>query len=60
MNAKTIIALQFAALMIMVGTAESLFDKLPQTILFIASIAAFAMCSIYISKNEKWLLKDLE
>lgn len=60
MNAKTIIALQFVALMIMVGTVESLFDKLPQTILFIAAIVAFAMCSIYISKNEKWLLKDLE
>ena len=58
MNATILIVVQFAALMTMVGTAESLFTRLPQTIMFIAAIITFALCSLYISKNEKWLLKE--
>ena len=58
MNAKIIIALQLAGLILMLGTAENLFNNLISTIIFTASLLLFIKCSIYISKNEKWLLRD--
>ena len=60
MNAKTLLALQFVALITMLGSAESLFTDKIATIFFATSLVIFARCSIYISKNSKRLLRELE
>ena len=58
MNAKLLIALQIASFIVMLGTAEQLFTKTLPTIFFMLSLLLFAKCSIYIGKNEKWLIND--
>lgn len=58
MNAKILISLQLASFIIMLGTAEQLFVNTIQTIVFLTSLALFTKISIYISKNEKWLIND--
>ena len=58
MNAKILISLQLTSVIVMLGTAELLFVSTIPTIVFITSLALFAKSSIYISKNEKWLLND--
>ena len=60
MNATTLIAIQFISLIIMIGTAEELFTTIYPTMLFAGSFIAFALCSIYISNNKKWLLRENE
>ena len=60
MNAKILLSLQLTSFVIMLGTAELLFVKIFPTLLFLASLAIFIKCSIYISKNEKWLIYDKE
>lgn len=60
MNARVLLALQFTTLIIMLGCADAVFLELIQTIMFVVSFFAFAYCSIYISNNEKRLLKELE
>lgn len=60
MNAKILLSLQLASLIIMLGTAELLFVKTVPTILFVTSLAIFFKCSIYISKHEKSLRYDME
>lgn len=58
MNAKILLSLQFTSFVIMLGTAEQLFVNVFPTIIFLISLALFAKCSIYISKNKKWLNND--
>lgn len=58
MNAKILITIQLTSFIIMLGTAEQLFTKTFPTILFLLSLILFAKSSIYIGKNEKWLIKD--
>ena len=60
MNAKLLIALQIASFIVMLGTAEQLFTKTLPTIFFMLSLLLFAKCSIYIGKNEKWLINDCQ
>ena len=60
MNAKFLIALQIASFIVMLGTAEQLFTKTLPTIFFMLSLLLFAKCSIYIGKNEKWLINDCQ
>ena len=60
MNAKILLTLQFVALITMLGTAESLFTDRVATTVFATSLVIFARCSIYISKNSKRLLRELE
>ena len=60
MNAKTLLLLQLTSFVIMLGTAEMLFVNTFPTILFITSLAIFIKCSIYIGKNEKWLIYEKE
>lgn len=57
MNAKILTTIQFISLIVMIGTAEELFASLLHTLLFSVSFIAFAQCSIYIGKNEKWLTR---
>lgn len=42
----------------MIGSAEELLCKAVPSILFIASFATFAACSIYISRHEKELIRE--
>lgn len=58
MNAKILISLQLTSFIIMLGTAEQLFSNTVSTIFFLTSLLLFAKCSVYISKNEKWLRND--
>lgn len=58
MNAKILISLQLTSFIVMLGTAEELFTNTLPTIFFLTSLLLFAKCSIYISKNEKWLRSD--
>lgn len=60
MNARILLILQFVSLIIILGTAESLFTNRIATIAFATSFVTFARCSIYISKNSKRLLRELE
>ena len=60
MNAKLLIALQIASFIVMLGTAEQLFTKTLPTIFFMLSLLLFAKGSIYIGKNEKWLINDCQ
>ena len=60
MNARTLLALQFTTLVIMLGCADAIFIELVQTIMFAAAFFTFGYSSIYISNNEKRLLKELE
>ena len=59
MNAKILIALQITSFIIMLGTAESLFVKIFPSIFFFTSLIIFAKTGIYINKNEKWLIKEI-
>lgn len=57
MSPHLLLFTQFSMFIIMLGTAEELFvSKLP-TIAFITAFFIFAWLSIYIRKNEKWLIK---
>lgn len=56
-NATFITSLQLLSLIIMIGTAEALFSSIAATFAFIISFATFASCSIFIKKNEKWLIR---
>jgi hypothetical protein len=56
-NATLITSLQVLSLIIMIGTAESLFSSIAATSAFIISFVIFARCSIFINKNERWLAR---
>ncbi|MBO7302535.1 MAG: hypothetical protein J6U58_07510 [Bacteroidaceae bacterium] len=56
-TATFITSLQIASLIMMLGTIDAFFVEKAATILFILSFATFARCSIFISKNEKWLTR---
>lgn len=59
MNAKQILSLQIASLITMLLTAENLFSSRGATLIFATSLFLFARCSIYINKNSKRLLREL-
>ena len=52
MNARILLILQFVSLIVILGTAESLFTNRIATIAFATSFVTFARCSIYISKHN--------
>ena len=59
MNAKQLLALQLSSLMTMLATAESLFENRIATAIFATAFFVFARCSIYISKHNPRLLREL-
>ena len=59
MNAKQLLALQLSSLMTMLATAESLFENRIATAIFATAFFVFARCSIYISKHNTRLLREL-
>lgn len=58
MNATILTTLQFISLIVMIGTAEEVFTTILPTLFFSLAFIIFAQCSIYIGKNEKWLIKE--
>ena len=59
MNAKQLLALQLSSLITMLATAESLFENRIATAIFATAFFVFARCSIYISKHNTRLLREL-
>ena len=60
MNARLLLTLQLTSFMIMLITAEKLFENNFSTALFAIAFFVFARCSIYISKHNTRLLRELE
>lgn len=58
MNVRLLLFTQTASFILMLGTAEHLFTGIISTIVFVSSFALFVKSSIYINKNEKWLLRN--
>ncbi|MBQ8336724.1 MAG: hypothetical protein IJY44_04255 [Bacteroidaceae bacterium] len=58
MNTKILLTIQLISFIAMTGTAERLFSAVAPTVIFLLSFIAFVRCSIYINKNEKWLLNE--
>ena len=58
MKARTLISLQLTCMIIMAGTAFMIFRSLIATLLFIPAFVVFMLCSIYIEKNKKRLLRE--
>lgn len=59
MNAKQLLALQLSSLITMLATAESLFENRIATAIFATAFFVFARCSIYISRHNTRLLREL-
>ena len=59
MNATQLLTTQLACLAAIMITAESLFCSKAATVIFATALFIFACCSIYISKNSKRLLREL-
>ena len=60
MNARLLLTLQLTSFMIMLITAENLFENNLTTALFATAFFTFARCSIYISKHSARLLRELD
>ena len=60
MNARQLLTLQFASLITMFAIGGSLFENRISTVIFAAAFFIFVRCSIYISKHNTHLLKELE
>jgi uncharacterized membrane protein len=60
MTPQVLLLAQLAMFLTMLGTAESLFTSRMATIVFFISFFIFVRCSIYIGKNEKWLVREEE
>lgn len=58
MRTTTLMSIQFTSLVLMIGCTDALLCEILPSFLFILSFAAFAACSIYISKHEKELIRD--
>ncbi len=59
MKAIKLIIIQLASLLILAASAEEFMEQILPTTLFVVSFALFAVCSIYINKHEKNLLKEI-
>ena len=60
MNARQLLALQFASLIAMFAIGGSLFENKISTVIFAVAFFIFVRCSIYISKHNARLLRELD
>ncbi|MBQ8271081.1 MAG: hypothetical protein IJZ22_07775 [Bacteroidaceae bacterium] len=58
MKASTLTTIQITSLALIIGCAEGALEDFLSSIVFILSFTAFAMCSIYIGRNEKRIIRD--
>ena len=59
MRAVKLIAIQFASLLTLIASAERLMEDVSSTIIFFLSFATFAAASLYISRNEDRLIREI-
>ena len=59
MKATHLLVLQLTTLVIMISTIENLFENKTASIFFAIALVIFARCSIYINRDSKRLLKEL-
>lgn len=59
MQSIKILTLQVISLLVLIGSAEDFMERITATLFFILSFMIFASCSIYISRHEKELLRDI-
>lgn len=60
MNARQLLTIQLTSLFTMIFTAEPLFENKIATTIFATAFFVFARCSIYISKHNARLLRELD
>lgn len=58
MKATTLITIQFISLMVIIGSADGVLKEALASLLFFLAFAAFAASSIYISRNNKKIIRD--
>ena len=58
MRATTLMTIQIASLALIVGCADNMLEKTLPSILFITAFITFAVCSIYIGRNEKRIIRE--
>ena len=59
MRAITLMTTQLVSLLILIASANRLFEETKSTLAFALSFIAFAACSIYIGNHQKELLKEI-
>lgn len=60
MRTTALMSLQLLSLLFLVGSANSVLENTFATTVFAISFFSFAACSIYISKHQKRLLREIE
>lgn len=58
MKTTTLMTIQFVSLILIIGSADGLLCSIVPTIVFFISFATFAMCSIYIGRHDKELIRE--
>lgn len=58
MKATTLITIQFISFICIIGSTEGLFKEAFASIIFFLAFASFAITSIYISRNDKRIIRD--
>lgn len=60
MKTTVLISLQMISLLMLIGSANNLFESVLATTVFTTSFFTFAACSIYISEHQKRIMRELE
>lgn len=58
MKADTLITIQLISLALIIGSAEGFLENTISSITFIVAFIIFAVCSIYIGRNRKDIIKE--
>ncbi len=58
MKADTLITIQLISLALIIGSAEGFLENTISSITFIVTFILFAVCSIYIGRNKKDIIKE--
>ncbi len=60
MQAIKLMIAQMLSLVLLISAAEDFLERTTPTILFIVAFLVFSLCSIYINRHEKELLKEID
>lgn len=60
MQAIKLMIAQMLSLVLLISAAEDFLERTTPTILFIVAFFVFSLCSIYINRHEKELLKEID
>lgn len=59
MRAKDLMTVQLISLLLLIASANSIFDSYFATFVFIVAFAVFSRCCIYAEKHQKRLLREI-